>query len=117
VDIPVFGGQWQRAQVQVPQLVSWRLNERFRWPTDQVLLLSCGVVASPVPDGKAGGNALTNLLGSAPSRADALLFLECLATLPGPPAVGNPPAIPGFAPTDSAARPGVTGGISTRGRY
>lgn len=117
VDIPAFGGQWQRAQVQVPQLVSWRLNERFRWPTDQVLLLSCGVVASPVPDSKAGGNALTNLLGAAPSRVDALLFMECLATLPGQSGVGNPPSIPGFAPADAAARPAVTGGISTRGRY
>ncbi len=117
VDLPAFGGQWQRAQVQVPQLVSWRLNERFRWPTDQVLLLSCGVVASPVPDGKAAGNALTNLLGAAPSRADALLFMECLANLPAPPVAGALPPAPGFAPTDAAARPAVTGGISTRGRY
>lgn len=127
VDIPAFGGQWQRAQVQVPQLVSWRLNERFRWPADQVLLLSCGVVASPVPDSKSGGNALTNLLGSAPSRADALLFMECLANLPAPPTAGNAPsppgfalpnlAVPGFSPTDAAARPAATGGISTRGRY
>lgn len=127
VDIPAFGGQWQRAQVQVPQLVSWRLNERFRWPADQVLLLSCGVVASPVPDGKVGGNALTNLLGSSPSRADALLFMECLANLPAPLTAGNPASppgftppnfvVPGFSPTDAAARPTATGGISTRGRY
>ena len=47
VDLPAFGGQAQRATIQVPQLVSWRLHERFRWPTDQVLLLSCGIVATP----------------------------------------------------------------------
>ena len=49
LDVPVVG-QGPRVQIQVPQLVSWRLNERFRWPTDQVLLLSCGVVANPAAD-------------------------------------------------------------------
>jgi hypothetical protein len=34
-------------QVEVPQFVSWRMNERFRWSTDQVLVLSCGIVAAP----------------------------------------------------------------------
>ncbi len=37
----------QRVQVQVPQVVSWRVHERFRWPTDHVLIVSCGVVAKP----------------------------------------------------------------------
>ncbi|MFO0901719.1 MAG: hypothetical protein U0939_01895 [Pirellulales bacterium] len=78
VDIPAFGGQWQRSQVQVPQLVSWRLNERFRWPTDQVLLLSCGVVASPVPEAKSTTNPLANLWSTPASRSDALLFVECV---------------------------------------
>ena len=44
IDVPV-GGQTQRVQIQVPQVVSWRLSERFRWPASEVLLLSCGVVA------------------------------------------------------------------------
>src|SRR5688500_14623987 len=46
LDVPV-GGTTQKVPIQVPQFVSWRLHERFRWPSDQVLLLSCGVVASP----------------------------------------------------------------------
>ena len=50
VDLPGFNGQVQRADIQVPQMVSWRLHERFRWPSNQVLLLSCGVIASPGPD-------------------------------------------------------------------
>jgi hypothetical protein len=74
LDVAVVG-QGPRVQIQVPQLVSWRLNERFRWPTDQVLLLSCGVVANPAAD---AGSALAamNPFGASKSRADALLFVE-----------------------------------------
>jgi hypothetical protein len=78
VNVPldvVVGGQTQRSQIQVPQVVSWRLTERFRWPADQVLLLSCGVVASPTGD---VGGALSFLrpLEGRGSRSDALLFVE-----------------------------------------
>jgi hypothetical protein len=74
IDIPI-GKQSTRAQVQVPQMVSWRLSERFRWPADQVLLLSCGVVANPA--GAAGPLApLLSPIGGATSRADALLLIE-----------------------------------------
>ena len=75
VEVPSLPGQTQRVQTQVPQMVSWRLHERFRWPTDQVLLLSCGVVATPAPEsGKLLG--LPNPLIPNPGRADALLFIE-----------------------------------------
>ena len=74
LDVPVVG-QGPRVQIQVPQLVSWRLNERFRWPTDQVLLLSCGVVANPAADA-GGALAAMNPFGASKSRADALLFVE-----------------------------------------
>lgn len=74
LDVPVVG-QGPRVQIQVPQLVSWRLNERFRWPTDHVLLLSCGVVANPAADA-GGGLAAMNPFGASKSRADALLFVE-----------------------------------------
>jgi hypothetical protein len=77
----------QRAECQVPQMTMIQLHERFRWPTDQVLLLSMGVVATPGPRKP---NLLTDTLqftaGSAP-RADALLFVESkgpvAANLPG----------------------------------
>ncbi len=84
IELPAFAGQKQRAQVQVPQMVSWRLHERFRWPTDQVLLLSCGVVAAPAPEtGGAVGivNALTTTIG----RADALMFVDCQGRAQGNP--------------------------------
>jgi hypothetical protein len=74
LDVPVVG-QGPRVQIQVPQLVSWRLSERFRWPTDQVLLLSCGVVANPAADA-GGALAAMNPFGASKSRADAMLFIE-----------------------------------------
>ena len=42
-------GVRQRLQLQIPQISSWRLHERFRWPTDSVLLISRGLVATPGP--------------------------------------------------------------------
>jgi hypothetical protein len=48
VDLQIPLSQPQSVQVEVPQVVSFRLHERFQWPADQVLLLSCGVVAAPV---------------------------------------------------------------------
>lgn len=75
IDLPGFNSQMQRAEIQVPQIVSWRLHERFRWPTSKVLLLSCGVVASPGPDRGAPLGFLNPFAGSA-GRADALMFVE-----------------------------------------
>ncbi|MBX3426713.1 MAG: hypothetical protein KF688_13620 [Pirellulales bacterium] len=65
----------QRAQIEVPQMTMVELHERFRWPTDSVLLLSMGVVAAPGPDKP---NVVTDMLPlpkTAP-RADALLMVE-----------------------------------------
>lgn len=77
MDLPLPSGQTHRAQIEVPQVVSWRLHERFRWPTDMVLLLSCGVVASP--DRGQSSIPLLNLemlTGETAGRADALLFVH-----------------------------------------
>lgn len=79
VDIPVdlagVGGQREAVTIQVPQFVSWRLHERFRWPAQQVLVLSCGVVATPDAEPTTVWR-LPNRLLSNPGRADALLFIE-----------------------------------------
>ncbi len=77
VDLPGLNGQMQRAEVQVPQLVSWRLHERFRWPTSHILLLSCGVIASPGPD-RPNALGIPNPFAHGAGRADALLFVESL---------------------------------------
>ncbi|MEL7337642.1 MAG: hypothetical protein AAFN70_15730, partial [Planctomycetota bacterium] len=79
IDLPLPSGQLHRARVEVPQVITWKLDERFRWPRDMVLLLSCGVVASP----DRGGSGvpildplLDSLSGQSAGRADALLFVE-----------------------------------------
>ncbi|MFN0055817.1 MAG: hypothetical protein ACKV0T_27045, partial [Planctomycetales bacterium] len=74
VEVPA-GGKRQSVQVQVPQLVTWRMHERFRWPAADVLVLSCGVVATPT-DSPATSNPLTMFTGSTPQRADAVVFIE-----------------------------------------
>ncbi|WP_105355297.1 MULTISPECIES: hypothetical protein [Pirellulaceae] len=78
VDVPTAGAQRQAVDIQIPQMVSWRLHERFRWPSDQVLLISCGVVARP-PAGMASAAqvpSLPSLIPTGPPRADGLMFVE-----------------------------------------
>jgi hypothetical protein len=75
VNLPGSNGAGQQMTLQIPQVVSWRLHERFRWPNDQVLLLSCGVVATPEPDSGGIGLRIPGFSAKA-KRADALLFIE-----------------------------------------
>ena len=85
IDLQIPMSQPQSVQIEVPQVVSWRLHERFRWPSDQLLVLSCGVVAAPVGQVNntlLGGNP-PNLFGLSrilppPSgqRTDALFVIE-----------------------------------------
>ena len=77
LSLPVQGGQVYRGRIEVPQLVSWRLKERFRWPSDMVLLLSCGVIAHPESQGLSIPLLnLDALTGNTSGRADALLFVQ-----------------------------------------
>jgi len=83
LEIPLTTGQVYSGQVNVPQVASWRLHERFRWPADQVLLLSCGVVAAPqgTPNGSLFGQGtsligLDRILPNGGDRADALFLIE-----------------------------------------
>jgi hypothetical protein len=128
------------AQIQVPQLASWRLQERFKWPSDQVLVLSCGVIASPTHT-----NLQNTLLGNAPAptagflglnrllpsqggaRSDALLFLEYKGTTPSEavqgmasstivPSSQNVSSSPADATPSVANTPQTSSSIS-RGRY
>lgn len=71
----------QSFALQVPQLVSWRLTERFRWPADQVLLISCGVVGAPEANSAQNspalfGQPLGGLFDTTRKRADALLLID-----------------------------------------
>ncbi len=112
LELPLPTGQIHSGQIQVPQVVSWRLHERFRWPADEVLLLSCGVVASPQAPANntllGQGTSLIGLDRILPQngdRADALLVVEYLgdATRTG-------------VPTTAASQP-LPQNPLTRGRY
>ena len=105
LEVPSVVAQNQRAEVQVPQMTMIEIHERFRWPTDQVMLLSMGVVATPGPTAPNPLKDALPMLRTAP-RADALLFVEHK----GPVAPNIPGAV---TPTASASRPNQT----FHGRY
>ena len=117
VDLPTQASPRQRLKIEVPQLAQFRFQERFRWPTDHVLLVGMGRVAQPVPgDAKSviPGIPLPGLGG--PVRADLLVLIESKGTLAAPTAAGVvPPAVPGTAarqPVRQAQR-----GTRYHGRY
>ena len=68
-----------RRQIQVPQMAHWNLEERFRWPNDHLLLVSCGVVATPEWD-QPFTLGMPNPFSAVPARANALIFVECRGT-------------------------------------
>jgi len=63
----------QRVQVEVPQLSAVRVGERFRWPSNQVLVVGLGLVPWPVPGQNAAGSA--SLLTEA-KRTDVVVVVE-----------------------------------------
>lgn len=110
LELPTATGQQFNTQIQVPQLVSWRLHERFRWPADQVLVLSCGVVAAPqgAPDNTLlgqGGSVLgldRLVPGMNTGRADALMIIEYKGDASS--RVANAPASGSSAPVSPLSR-------------
>ena len=68
-------GMQRRSQIQIPQISSWRLHERFQWPRDEVLLISRGQVATPQRTTK-WNEPLRKIINNGGQRANALLFLE-----------------------------------------
>lgn len=104
LDIQTPVAEQQRMEVEVPQVTMANLHERFRWPTDQVLLLSMGVIGTPGPTRDNALTAAIPILKTAP-RADALLFIEAKGSV-------LPPAAPN-APVSTALRNPAT----FQGRY
>jgi hypothetical protein len=77
VDAPTNFGTVQNVNLQIPQIVSWRLHERFRWSNDQVLLLTCGVVSGIDPTEQKTGPVLPLLANTLRTkRSEALLFID-----------------------------------------
>ena len=90
IDVPTVVAPRQHAEIEVPQWASYRLHERFHWPTDQVLLISFGVISTPVTLEPA---IKMPLVSSNPPRAELLLFLDNRGVGGQPPVV--PPAATG----------------------
>jgi hypothetical protein len=82
IDVPTTAAPRQRQKVEVSQGTSIRMHERFRWPTDQVLLISLGVGPAPIPD--ASGTLSVPLL-SGPPRSEMLIFVESRGKLSAQP--------------------------------
>lgn len=115
LEMPLTTGQVYSGQINVPQVASWRLHERFRWPADQVLLLSCGVVAAPqgTPNGSLLGQGknligLDRLLPTPGERADAVMIIEYRGD-----ATGRVASAPNASPTNAASSLNPL----SRGRY
>ncbi len=114
LEMPTATGQTFNTQIQVPHVVSWRLHERFTWPSDQVLVLSCGIVAAPegTPNNTLLGQGssilgLNRLIpGAVGNRAEALLLIEYKGDAAGRVATNQP----------IGTAPAPTSPIS-RGRY
>jgi hypothetical protein len=107
LDLPTTVAPNQRVQIDVPQMTSTNLHERFRWPTDKVLLLSMGVVATPGPTkDNPISDAVTDAVPilKSPPRADALLFVESAGVVPP-------------APEPTTARAATLPQQSFQGRY
>ena len=102
LEVPTQTSPRQLARVEVPQTSYFRFGERFRWPTDQVLLLGLGIVALPVPvDSTPTVAGLPLPLPSSPPRADLLVIIESkgpVAETPGAASAGIPPAGAGLLP-------------------
>lgn len=75
VDLMTPGGK-ARVDVQVPQAIHWQVHEQFRWPANQVLIVSCGMTATPQMDRASAGLLPGILQASRPGRADAIMMLE-----------------------------------------
>ena len=74
MDVPTAVNPRQKQQIEVPQMISTKLHEKFRWPADQVLLISLGVVASPTAT---DSNPLKiPFVGNTPGRADLLVMVD-----------------------------------------
>jgi hypothetical protein len=77
LDVPTSAAPRQRTKIEVPQMTHFRFHERFRWPVDQVLLVSMGMVAVPVPvDSQPLVPGLPLPLSSSVPRADLLIFVD-----------------------------------------
>lgn len=108
VETPSTTAPRQRANIDVPQVGQFRLHDRFRWPVDQVLLVSMGIV--PIPTGgenNIGGVKLPSMLSGGPERGELLVFIATGTR-------GSAPAVlPATTPTAATPAPATTPAAAT----
>jgi hypothetical protein len=90
LDIPSQVASRQRTRIEVPQATHCRLQERFRWPVDRVLVVGLGVAPPPVPTDPHPLLAGIPGLNAAP-RADLLVFIECKGKVTAAPTAAASP--------------------------
>jgi len=100
IDVPSQVVRQQTSKIEVPQIISSRMHERFRWPVDQVLLISLGVGPSPVPQTAGALGVNVPLLSRGTARVDLLVFVESRGKLSAGPSTLPP------GPTAAAKYPG-----------
>lgn len=83
IDAPTQQSPRQRAKIEVPQTTQFCFHERFRWPTEQVLLISMGMVALPASKDNTLLPGVPLPFGNTPARADVLVFVECRGQVGG----------------------------------
>jgi hypothetical protein len=115
LEVPGAGGAYQ---VEVPQMITWQMAERFKWPTDHVLILSCGVIAPPVVNAQStlltgGAGGLFGINRILPDlsfqKQDAILVVEYRGS-------ASTQLVPGGIATGGLATGGVAaGGVATGG--
>ena len=93
IDVPTTVAPRQRQRVEVPQPISSRLHERFRWPVDQVLLISLGVGPTPVAPAASPIGVNVPLI-SGGTRTELLVFIESKGKLGSQPTALQPGAPP-----------------------
>ncbi|MDR1963303.1 MAG: hypothetical protein LBQ50_05950 [Planctomycetaceae bacterium] len=89
IDAPTTTNPRQRIQIESPQVACFKLDEMIRWPKNKILLLDLGTI--PLPNSSEQTEPQNIFSGLAKniapsSRANVLLFIECVA--------GNSVAVP-----------------------
>ena len=75
VEVPTSVAPRQRTKIEVPQVSQSRVQERFRWPVEQVLLIGFGMTPAPHP--AQVKRLRLGLSPPSPPRTDVLVMIEC----------------------------------------
>jgi hypothetical protein len=114
VDVPSAVAPRQRTKIDVPQVSQFRLHDRFRFPGDQVLLVSLGVVPLPqTAETSTSPFKLPDALGGGPERGELLLFIEAKGAGAFGAVQPATATVPAAAAPPASGAPSILGGLPT----